>query len=158
MLIGCGADSTPEPSALLGRRALHGYHLLANAATTLPDGASGFLTTADGHGGFHLSWLAAPGVNAHFSGTVTTDRGFDPNGTVKLTGSELVSFDTTTQISFSASPGRMLEGVSFAVENPSDAAYFNLSVDGMGAEIFFTGAVTGLIQQSAYDPVAFTSP
>jgi hypothetical protein len=154
---GChGPDG--EPSFVLGARGLTGYHVLAGAQTSIPGGDIGFLVTANGQGGYALYWTDTAGSPAVFTGNVTTDRGFDPNSTTKVSGSEDVTFTAIDRIDFSGVPGSALEGIQFVSQ--TDPVYFDLTVDGshQGFGIFFTGARSGLVQDSLFDPVAFTSP
>jgi len=155
---GCHVSPDGEPSGPLGARALSGYHILANANTSIPGGDIGFLVTANGQGGYAIYWTDTAGSPAFFSGTATTDRGFDPNNTVKVSGTEDATFTATDRIDFSGVPGASLQGVQFVSQ--TDPVYFDLTVDQshQGFGIFFTGARSGLVQDSFYNPVAFTSP
>jgi hypothetical protein len=158
LVSGCYVSSTSEPASLLGQQGLSGYHISANANTSIPDGDIGYLVTANGAGGYALYWIDTAGSAAVFSGSITTDVGFDPNSTVKTSGTENVEFTTVKRIDFSGVPGASLQGVEFVSQ--TDPVYFDLAVDGsrQGFGIFFTGARSGLVQESLYDPVAFTSP
>jgi hypothetical protein len=155
---GCYVSSANEPAVLLGQQAMSGYHVAANANTSIPDGDIGFLVTANGQGGYALYWIDTVGSAAVFDGNVTTDVGFEPNSTVKYSGTEGVTFTSTRRIDFNGVPGASLQGMEFVSQ--TDPVYFDLRVNGSrsGFGIFFTGARTGLVQESVYDPVAFTSP
>jgi hypothetical protein len=156
---GCGhGGSTHEPSYILGNLGLTGYHLLPGS-TSLPDGDIGYLVTSNGQGGYRLAWIDTAGSAAQFDGTISIDGTFDPNGTTKLSGNEGVTFTAVNRIDFSGIPGATLEGVDFVAQT-RDPVYFDITVDGShsGFGIYFTGATTELVQQSAYDPVAFISP
>src|SRR4051794_9254516 len=101
VVAGCHVTTENEPSSSLGARGMLGYHVLANANTSIPGGDIGFLVTANGQGGYALYWTDTAGSPAFFSGNVTTDVGFDPNQTVKVSGSEDVTFTSITRIDFS---------------------------------------------------------
>jgi hypothetical protein len=154
LLVACSADPS-EPSLFLGAAGLTGYHVLAGATAVVPDGDFGFFLTADGHGGYQIGWT---GSTSTFAGSVTTDVAFDPSGTVELSRNEVVSFSATNRIDFSGVPGASTLGLSFVAK--SDPIYLDLTVAGShaGFGLFFTGAETRILQHSAYDPVAFTSP
>ena len=157
-LTACQGGSEREPAVPLGRLAMHGYHVLANGASAIPDGEIGFQLTADGTGGYRLTFTSSAGSAAIFAASLTTDDAFDPNSTAKYSGRETVSFATASHIDLSGTPGASTLGLDFVAE--SEPIYLDLSVDGKreGFGIYFTGATTGLVQASAYDPVAFTSP
>jgi hypothetical protein len=136
-----------------------GYHVLAGASSELPAGDIGFVVTANGQGGYRLTWSDTAGSAAHFSGSITCDTTFDPSQLRGYSGYENVglSSDNTT-ITFDSVPGANLDGVDL-VSN-SDPIYLDLLVDGShnGFNIYFTGAESSLLLTSSYDPVAFTSP
>ena len=156
LLAGCHVQSS-EPVYALGAQALSGYRLLAGANTSMPAGDLGFLITANGQGGYSLHWTDTAGSLAQFSGSVTTDLGFDPNATVKYGGSD-VTFTSDKRVDLSGAPGADLMGMEFVAQ--SDPVYYDLYVEGsrQGFGIYFTGAHTQEVQSSDYDPVAFTSP
>ncbi len=155
---GCHPSPGSEPVVVLGARGLSGYHVLAGANTAIPGGDIGYLVTANGQGGYALYWTDTAGSPAVFTGTVTTDRGFDPNGTTKVDGSENVVFTAVDRIDFSGVPGSGLQGIQFVSQ--TDPVYFDLLVDQSHQSfgIYFTGAHSGLVEDSFYNPVAFTSP
>jgi hypothetical protein len=157
-IAGCHVSPDNEPSAILGARAMSGYHVLANGDTSIPSGDIGYLVTANGQGGYALYWTDTAGSPAFFQGSVTTDRGFDPNSTVTVDGSENVTFTAADRIDFSGTPGSRVQGVQFVSQ--TDPVYFDLTVDQsrQGFGIYFTGAHSRLVQDSFYNPVAFTSP
>jgi hypothetical protein len=154
----CQGPGAREPLVTLGQMSLPGYHLLDGGASTVPDGDVGFAIAGDGSGGYSLRFIGASGSTALFAGTLTTDQAFDPNATSIETGREQVAFATDSRIDFSGTPGNAVEGLAFAVT--TQPLYCDLTVDGQrsGFQIWFTGAHTGLVQASAHDPVAFTSP
>jgi hypothetical protein len=158
LAVGCQGPGAREPLVTLGQMGLGGYHLLAGGASTVPDGDIGFAIAADASGGYSLRFIGAAGSTATFAGTLTTDQAFNPNDTTKLSGREEVAFSTDARIDFSGMPQNSVEGVAFAVE--TQPLYCDLTVDGKrsGFQIWFTGAHTGLVQASALNPVAFTSP
>jgi hypothetical protein len=158
LLAGCRVTADDEPAAVLGSRAMTGYHVLADAHTSIPGGDIGFLVTGNGLGGYALYWTDTAGSPATFSGSATTDVGFDPNQTTRVNGSEDVTFTSLQRIDFAGTPGDSLQGVEFVSQ--SDPVYFDLTVDGshQGFGIWFTGAKSRLVQESSYNPVAFTSP
>jgi hypothetical protein len=159
LVAGCHSDPGSEPVFALGQRALSGYHVSAGAATSIPDGDIGYLITANGQNGYRLTFIDTAGSPAVFEGTITTDQSFDPNGTSKYSGAENVTFTADNRIDFSGVPGASIEGLDFSVLT-SDPIYLDLTVDGshQGFGIFFTGARSSLVQESAFDPVAFISP
>src|SRR4051812_17447013 len=113
LIAGCHLSPDNEPSAILGARAMSGYHVLANADTSIPAGDIGYLVTANGQGGYALYWTDTAGSPAFFSGFVTTDRGFDPNSAMKIDGTEAVTFTATDRIDFSGTPGAAVQGIQF---------------------------------------------
>jgi hypothetical protein len=154
---GCHVQDNSEPAVALGNRGLTGYHVRAGADTAIPDGDIGYLITANGQGGYRLTFIDTAGSAAVFQGTITTDNAFDPNGTQKFSGAEDVTFTAGDRIDFSGVPGASIEGVDFSSPDP---IYIDVTVDGshQGFGIFFTGARSGLVQEASFDPVAFTSP
>jgi hypothetical protein len=150
--------ATADPVLSLGAQGLTGYRVLAGANTSIPGGDIGYLITANGQGGYSLYWIDTAGSPAGFQGTVSTDNAFDPNKTIAYSGNENVSFTAANRIDFSGVPGATLEGIEFVAQ--TDPIYFDLLVDGnhSGFGIYFTGAVSGSLVDSAYNPVAFTSP
>jgi hypothetical protein len=158
LIAGCHVSPDSEPAVALGAQGLTGYHVLANADTSIPAGDIGYLVTANGQGGYALYWTDTAGSPAFFQGTLTTDRGFDPNSTVKVAGTEDVTFTATDRIDFSGTPGSSVQGVQFV--SLTDPVYFDLTVEQshQGFGIYFTGARSRLVQDSFYNPVAFTSP
>ncbi len=154
---------TPTPALdapqALGAQAMLGYHVAANASAALPDGDLGYVVTANGQGGYRVSWSDTLGSAAHFTGVITTDGTFDPNQLSGLSGYEniTISSDLST-ITFDSTPGTALDGVDLV--SSTDPIYLDLSVDGSrtGFSIYVTGAQSGGQLSSAYDPVAFTSP
>jgi hypothetical protein len=69
-----------------------------------------------------------------------------------------VTFTATDRIDFSGTPGASVQGVQFV--SLTDPVYFDLTVEQshQGFGIYFTGARSRLVQDSFYNPVAFTSP
>jgi hypothetical protein len=143
----------------LGLEAMLGYHVRANASAGLPDGDLGFIVTANGQGGYRLSWSDTLASTAHFSGSAHTDGVFDLRQLQGATGYEnlTVSSDNST-VYFDSVPGASLDGVDLVPSN--DPLYLDLEVNGshQGFSIYFTGADSGQLLTSAYDPVAVTSP
>ena len=147
-------DATP-----LGIAAMPGYHVSAGSASELPAGDLGFVITANGSGGYRLTWSDTLGSAAHFSGTITCDTTFDPTQLRGYSGYENIDLSSDdTVISFDSVPGNQLDGVDLV--SGSDPIYLDLLVDGVhsGFSIYFTGAYTSRLLTSQYDPVAFTSP
>jgi hypothetical protein len=154
MLSGCGRH---EPAVTLGAQALPGYHVLAGSATVIPGGDIAYAVTANGQGGYQLSFIDTQGSPSRFDATISTDGLFDPRQTVGLTGAESVQLVGGNTIAVSGVPGATLEGVSFV--SSSDPIYVDGRIDGSrGVAIYFTGAHTGAIEISSFNPVAFTSP
>jgi hypothetical protein len=166
---GCFVSPAPEPAPYqpaptdvavpLGVQSMPGYHVLAGAASELPAGDLGFVVTANGNGGYRLTWSDTQGSLARFSGTITCDTTFDPAQLKPYSGAEnlALSADDTT-ITFDSQPGANVDGVDLVSQ--SDPIYVDLLVDGSrsGFSIYFTGARSSLLLNSGYDPVAFTSP
>src|SRR5437764_14251494 len=65
---------TPPPATdvaeVMGADRQLGYHVSAGAASELPAGDIGFVVTANGQGGYRLSWSDTPGSTAEFAGTI----------------------------------------------------------------------------------------
>ena len=146
----------PEP---LGVAQMLGYHVARNASAVLPAGDLGYVVTADGVGGYRLVWSDTLDSAATFSGSITTDGVFDASQLHGFSGAEdiTLSADGGT-ITFSSVPGANLDGVDLV--SSTDPIYADLQVEGShgGFGIYFTGAESGAQLNSAYDPVAFTSP
>jgi hypothetical protein len=134
-----------------------GYHLRANAASEIPANDIGFLATANGLGGYRLAWVAFAGSTSTFSGSIGTDGVFDAQQVSGFSGREQITLTSDLrEIDFSSVPNDQADGVDFVPS--SDPIYVDLRIDGGLAHIFFTGADSGRVYQSSYDPVAFTSP
>lgn len=149
------ADS-PEAMGALG---MPGYHVLANASAGLPDGDLGYMITANGEGGYRITWTDTLGSAAHFSGSITTDGQFYPSSVQGYSGAEYLTLSTDGgTITFDSTPGTYVDGVDLV--SSTDPIYLDLQVDGAraGFSIYFTGGESGAELTSAYDPVAFTSP
>jgi len=146
----------PRP---LGVAQMIGYRVAANASAVLPAGDLGYVITANGLGAYRVSWSDTFGSSALFSGSITTDGAFDATQLHGLSGFEdiTLSADGGT-INFSSTPGANLDGVDLV--SSTDPIYVDMRVDGShgGFGIYFTGAESGSLLTSDYDPVAFTSP
>lgn len=154
-LAGCGP--APDSPVRLGARGMLGYHVRANASSALPANEIGFVVTANGVGGYRLAWAAFIGSASTFSGSIFTDGTFDPRQLIGLSGREQIALTTDyREIDFSSVPNDQPDGVDFVPS--TDPIYVDLRIDGGTAHIFFTGADTGRVYRSPYDPVAFTSP
>lgn len=150
------ALDSPEAMGALG---MPGYHVLANGSVGLPDGDLGYMVTANGQGGYRITWTDTLGSAAHFSGTITSDAQFYPSSVVGYSGAEYITLSSDARtITFDSTPGTYVDGVDLV--SATDPIYLDLQVDGAraGFSIYFTGADTGAQLTSAYDPVAFTSP
>ncbi len=154
-LTGCGP--APDSPVHLGAQRMLGYHVRAGAASLLPDGDIGFVVTANGQGGYRVAWAAYDGSTHVFSGTINSDGTFDSSSVLPLSGRETITLTTDArEIDVGSTPGAAPDGVDFV---PSvDPIYVDLLVDGAPAHVYFTGADTGRLYLSSYDPVAFTSP
>ena len=146
-----------EPAFALGAQNVLGYHVLAQGSTGIPGGDIGFLVTANGQGGYRVSFTDTEGSPANFNGTITCDTTFDPTQLSPFGGAN-AELTAPNRIDFNGVPGASLEGVDMVSQ--TDPIYFSGFIDGSAnVDIFFTGAHTGVIQTSAYNaPVAFTSP
>lgn len=134
-----------------------GYHLRAGAASEVPGDQLGFVVTANGLGGYRIAWVGFDGSASLFSGTASVDGTIDPASIAPLSGREDVTLSADHRsIDFSSVAGSAADGVDFVPS--TDPIYVDLRIDGDTAAIFFTGADTSRVYQSAYDPVAFTSP
>jgi hypothetical protein len=152
------ADSAGEPTLSLGPQQYPGYRVLAGASSAIPGGDLGYIVTANGSGGFRITWTDTLGSAAGFSGTITTDGTFDQTQTRGFSGAESLSYLAANQLAFSSTPGANVDGVDVVAS--TDPIYLDAAIDGSdaGVHIYFTGAQTGLVVASGYDPVAFTSP
>ena len=157
---GGGVYVAPSDVAVtLGAAAMPGYHVSAGAASELPNGDIGFVVTANGSGGYRLTWSDTLNSPAHFAGSITCDTTFDPTQLKGYSGYENISLSSDdSTITFDSVPGNQLDGVDLV--SGSDPIYVDLTVDGShsGFSIYFTGAHTGELLTAQYDPVAFTSP
>jgi hypothetical protein len=153
---------SPPPADVavsLGVQQMLGYHVSAGSDSELPAGDIGFVVTANGQGGYRLTWSDTLGSTAEFSGTLTCDSSFDPNQVKGYSGYETITLSPDNRVlTFDSVPGAQLDGVDLV--SGSDPIYADLTVNGVhsGFSIYFTGAESHLLLTSAYDPVAFTSP
>lgn len=143
----------------LGAQAMPGYRVEANASAELPAGDLGFVITANGQGGYRVTWTDTYGSAATFTGTIWTDGYFDPSQLYGYSGAEDIqlSADQST-ITFGSTPGSYVDGVDMV--SSTDPIYLDLQVDSArsGFGIYFTGGESGALLTSDYNPVAFTSP
>jgi hypothetical protein len=143
----------------MGLQGMLGYHVRAGAAAALPDGDLGYVVTANGQGGYRVTWTDTWGSAARFSGTITTDGYFDPSQLQHFSGGEhLYLSDDLRTVYFDSVPGTVLDGVD--VVSSTDPIYLDAAVDGSrsGFGLYFTGADTGQVLAAQYNPLAFTSP
>ncbi len=143
----------------LGVQQMLGYRVQANASSELPAGDLGFVVTANGAGGYRVTWSDTYGSAASFTGTITTDGYFDPAQLHGYSGAENIALSADEgTITFSSTPGSYVDGVDLV--SSTDPIYLDLQVDGArsGFGIYFTGAESGALLTSDYNPVAFTSP
>ncbi|HEX8951960.1 MAG TPA: hypothetical protein VF945_08945 [Polyangia bacterium] len=163
-----GPSSAPPPAqpapALdaarpLGLAQMLGYRVQPNASAELPAGDLGYVITANGAGGYRVTWSDTYGSAASFSGSITTDGYFDASQLRGYSGAESIqlSADGGT-ITFASTPGSYVDGVDLV--SSTDPIYLDLRVDGAqtGFGIYFTGGESGAQLASSYNPVAFTSP
>jgi hypothetical protein len=155
---GSGRPSpVPDAPDYLGLQAMLGYHVAAGASAAIPDGDLGYIVTANGQGGYRVSWTDTWNSAARFSGAISTDGYFLQYS--QLSGYENVSTSADGRtLYFDSVPGSVLDGLD--VVSSTDPIYVDASVDGSrsGFGIYFTGADSGRSLSSAYDPVSFTSP
>lgn len=146
-----------EPLVNLGPNNYPGYRVRALSATAIPAGGIGFAVTANGSGGYRVIWTDTLNSAATFSGTLTTDGNFDV-GQTQLIGSPGLTQTGANQYAFSSVPGAQVDG--FDVVSSTDPVYLEAKIGGStaGVAIYFTGATSNLVQTSAQNPVAFTSP
>jgi hypothetical protein len=143
----------------LGAQGMPGYRVRAGAASELPANDRGFIVTANGNGGYRLTWGDFAGSTSEFSGTVSTDGRFDPTQLLPFSGNENIALSADNgAFTFDSTPGGALDGVDMV--SSTDPIYVDALVDGshVGFNIYFTGAESSLLLTSDYDPVAFTSP
>jgi len=158
-----GGNPPPPAPALdaarpLGQAQLLGYRVAAGASAELPAGDLGFVITANGNGGYRVTWSDTYGSAAGFSGSITTDGYFDVSQVRGYSGAEDIQISADQGvITFSSTPGSYVDGVDLV--SSTDPIYLDLSVDGSrsGFGIYFTGAESGAQLASDYNPVAFTS-
>jgi hypothetical protein len=157
LLVGTVGCDAPDHPVRLGARGLYGYHVSAGASSLVPDGEAGFVVTANGLGGYRVGWVGFDGAPSTFGGTITSDGPFDrPSILASGIDTQLTIATDNSAIGFSAVTGGSPEYVDFVPLQ--DPIYVDLRVDGAYGHIFFTGADTGHVYQSSYNPVAFTSP
>ena len=139
-----------------------GYHVLANAATSIPGGDIGFLVTANGQGGYRITYTDTLGSAAYFHGSVFTDGEFESysnfHGLRYLTPSDSGPTGRPSRLDFSSQAFSSVDGLDLV--SSTDPIYVDLLINGTtaGVRIFFTDAETGLVSVSAINPVSFTSP
>lgn len=153
------APPVADAPVALGALGMPGYRILANAFASMPAGDLGFMVTANGQGGYRVTWTDTLGSAAHFAGSITSDGLFDPASVVGFSGAESIALSRDARvITFDSTPGTYVDGVDLV--STADPIYLDLQVDGQraGFSIYFTGAQSGAQLNAAYDPVAFTSP
>lgn len=157
VLLAAGCGEPADSAHHLGALHMLGYHVSAGAASEVPDGDQGFVVTANGAGGYRVAWVAFDGSSSVFSAHVTSDTTIDPSSVQGFSGREQIALsadDTTLDVQ--SVPGGSPDGVDLVPL--SDPIYVDLRIDGAPAHVYFTGADTGRLLLSSYDPVAFTSP
>jgi hypothetical protein len=114
--------------------------------------------TANGQGGYRVTWTDTLGSAARFSGTITVDGTIDGSQTRGFSGAESITFVAPNQVAFESVPGANLDGIDLV--SSTDPIYLDAQIDGSrsGVNIYFTGATTDRLLISGYDPVALTSP
>jgi hypothetical protein len=145
----------PRP---LGDQAMYGYRVQSNASAELPAGDLGFVVTANGQGGYRVTWSDTYGSSAYFQGVITTDGYFDVHQVRGYSGAEDIQIaGDARSITFASTPGSYVDGVDLV--SSTDPIYLDLFVDGSRSSfgIYFTGADSGATISSAYNPVAFTA-
>src|SRR5256885_5860502 len=130
---GGGGGGAPAPAldapVALGLRGMAGYHVSAGSASELPDGDLGFVITANGQGGYRVTWSDTYGSAAHFSGSITTDGYFDRSQVAGYSGAEYLTLsDDDRVITFDSTPGSYVDGVDLV--SSTDPIYLDLTVDG----------------------------
>jgi hypothetical protein len=142
----------------LGDQAMYGYRVMSNASAELPAGDLGFVITANGQGGYRVTWSDTYASAADFQGVITTDGYFDVSQVRGYSGAESIAISPDARsITFESRPYNYIDGVDLV--SSTDPIYLDLYVDGAhtGFGIYFTGADTGSTISSAYNPVAFTA-
>src|SRR4051812_17977397 len=118
-----------DAAQYLGLRAMLGYRVRAGASAALPDGDLGYVVTANGQGGYRVTWTDTYGTTARFSGSISTDGSFDPAQLQKFSGYEnLYLSDDLRTVYFDSVPGAALDGVD--VVSSTDPIYLDATVDG----------------------------
>ena len=106
-----------------------------------------------------MTWSDTYGSAAHFAGQITTDGYFDRSQVAGYSGAEYLTLSGDDRvITFDSTPGSYVDGVDLV--SSTDPIYLDVTVDGArsGFGVYFTGAQTHALINSAYVPVAFTSP
>jgi hypothetical protein len=137
---------------------MYGYRVLSNASAELPAGDLGFVVTANGQGGYRVTWSDTYGSAANFQGVITTDGYFDASQVRGYSGAESIQISPDRgSITFASTPTSYVDGVDLV--SSTDPIYLDLFVDGArtGFGIYFTGADSGATIAAAYNPVAFTA-
>ena len=99
------------------------------------------------------------GYESLVTGYITTDGYFDPTQLRGYSGSENIELSADQgMITFGSTPGSYVDGVDLV--SSTDPIYLDLRVDNArtGFGTYFTGAESGTVLSSDYNPVAFTSP
>lgn len=155
LLVGCGSPA--DSARHLGQLGMLGYHVAAGAASEVPASDEGFVVTANGQGGYRVAWVSFAGNQRVFSAHITCDTTFDPTSVAGFSGREQIAIaaDASAIDAQSVVDGNP-DGVDFVSQ--TDPIYVDLRIDGGPAHVYFTGADTGRLLLSSFDPVAFTSP
>lgn len=152
-----GPTPTNEPAVTLA--GYPGYRVRANASASIPGGDIGYIVTANGQGGYRLTWTDTVASTAIFSGSVTVLGGiFDRTQTTTFSGQEAVDFTGDNQVVFQSIPTNAVHGIDMVTTADPIVVDAKIGDLNSGVRIYFTGAQTGLLSTSAYNPVAFSSP
>jgi hypothetical protein len=139
-----------------------GYHVFANATTSIPGGKMGFLITANGTGGYRITWTDTLGSGAYFHGSAFSDTEFEQysnyHGLQYLTPSGAGPRGLPNRLDFSSQAGSGVDGLDLVAA--TDPIYVDLLINGSstGVQIYFTDAQTNQVSVATVNPVAFTSP
>jgi hypothetical protein len=126
-------------------------HVLANASIAVPAGQVGFAVTADGQGGYRVTWVDTAGANRRYHGSIFDDGTFSQ---ITSIGMQYASANGG-RLDFESAPGAGQEGYVDFVSSV-DPIVVDALVGASGGAIFFVDG-SGLTRAVA-TPATLTSP
>lgn len=133
------------------------FRIAAQASTQIAAGDRAYAITSNGNGTYHLTWTDTADYPTCFNGLITGIQPFSQSQVTGVSGYETIQFTRANQIGFASVPGASFDGIDFFATQ--DPVYLDVFADNSAAvSIYFTNAVTGLVETTGANPAAFSSP